>query len=153
MGGKNLALQNAPTGDYTVQTRLLFTPTSKYQKAGLVVYRDNANYLMLGRAYCNESPPTCVGNGIYFDLVEGNTGVGGNYPMSTTKTSEAYLRIVRRDNIYAGYYSEDGTHWTLVGVHTASVVLPYLGLTAVSDLANAQIPADFDYVDIAPPSN
>ena len=153
VAGKNLALQNAPTGDYTVQTRLLFTPTTNYQKAGIVVYRDNANYLVLARQYCNEPAPTCVGNGIYFDRMEGGTGVGSNYALSTTKTGEAYLRIVKRGGTYTAYYSENGSTWTLVGAHTMGVALPYVGLTAVRDLLDAQIPADFDYFDIAPPSN
>jgi cytochrome c len=153
VGSKNLALQNAPTGDYTVQTRLLFTPTSNYQMAGIAVYKDSANYLMLGRAYCNLAAPTCVGNGIYFDHIEGGAGVGSNYAMSTTKTGEAYLRIVKRVSTYTAYYSENGTNWTLVGTHTVGVVLPYVGLTTGQDVSNAQIPADFDYFDIAPPTN
>jgi len=153
VGSKNLALQNAPNGGYLVETRLLFTPTGNYQMAGIVLYKDSANYLMLGRAYCDTPAPTCVGNGIYFDHLEGGTHVGSNYAMSTTNTGEAYLRVVRNGNTYMAYYSEDGTTWTLVGVHTVGVALPNVGLTAANDTFNAQVPADFDYFDIAPPSN
>jgi len=153
VGTKNLALQNAPNGGYLVQTRLLFTPISNYQMAGIVLYRDNANYLMLGRAYCDTPAPACVGNGIYFDHVEGGTHVGSNYALSTTKTGEVYLRIVRDVNTYTAYYSENGTTWMVVGAHTAGVALPNVGLTAANDQFNAQVPADFDYFDIAPPIN
>ena len=152
IGSRNLAIQNAPNGDYTVQTRLLFTPTGNYQIAGIAVYKDSANYLMLGRGYCNLAPPLCRGNGIYFDHIEANTGVGSNFAMST-KTGEAYLRIVKRGNTYTAYYSENGSAWTLVGAHTVGVALPGVGLTAAQDVSNTQIPADFDYFDISPPTN
>jgi len=44
-------------------------------------------------------------------------------------------------------------NWTLVGGHAVGVVLPKAGFTAAQDQSNAQIPADFDSFDIAPPSN
>ena len=147
VGSKNLAIQRTPSGDFDVRTRVLFAPTSNYQIAGVALYQDSANYLMLGRAYCDNAPPECVGNGIYFDDVESGTLVGVNFAMPTAKMDEAYLRIVRQGNTYTGYYSEDGLSWTLVGSHTpaAGIVLSRVGLTATQDLADLRILADFDY--------
>lgn len=90
-GLDNLLVQDAPAGDYEIQTRLFFTPTANVQSASLMVYQNNSNLLMLGRAYCNAPPPTCVGNGIYFTRIQGGLPVGGYFAMTTTMQSEAYL--------------------------------------------------------------
>lgn len=151
IGERNLLLQSAPTGDFEIGTRLIFTPTNNFQIAGVVLYQDNENYLVLGRAYCDAPPPTCVGNGIYFDRVEGGSFVGSNFVTSTTAQGEAYLRVVREGGTYSGYYSEDSVSWTLIGSHTASggVVLSGVGLTAAQDLEALEVPADFDFFEVA----
>lgn len=138
----NLLVQDAPVGDYEITTRLLFTPVQNYQIAGLLIYLDDGNYMTLGRAYCDAPPPICVTNGIYFD----HTGGGGNYAMTTPVQGEAYLKLVRRGMAYSGYVSTDGVAWTLVGVHTAAVTLPKIGLRVSNQIEGAsEIPADFDF--------
>jgi beta-xylosidase len=147
VGAKNLLLQTAPRGDYAFTTRLSFWPTQNYQFAGLVLWQDADNYLMLGRAYCDSPPPVCVGNGIYFDHIEADTYVGDNFSTSTIGQAEAYLRVIRRGSSYSGYYSEDGLNWTSIGSHTpsAGIELSSIGLTAAQDQHDIQIPADFDF--------
>ena len=112
VGSENLALQNAPSGGYLVQTRLLFTPTGNYQMAGIVLYKDSANYLMLGRAYCDTPAPTCVGNGISFDYLEEGEMVGSNYPTEVASTNEAWLRLERVGDVLTGSYNEG---WVRLG--------------------------------------
>jgi uncharacterized repeat protein (TIGR01451 family) len=147
---ENVLVQNAPLGSFTITTRVVFEPTSNFQAAGLVMYQDAGNYMMLERAYCDEAPPTCVGNGIYFDRVEGGALVDSNYAMETTLQGEAYLRVVHDGGTYTGYYSENGIGWTLVGSHTPTdtVHLSAVGVTAGADVADLRIPADFDYFSL-----
>jgi beta-xylosidase len=145
-GGQNLLLQNAPTDDYAVETRLLFEPTQNIQRAGLLLFQDFDNSFSLMRAFCG-FPPGCVDNGIYFDHVEAGQPVGSNFAMTTSVTGEAYLRVERLGNAYTGYVSEDGEHWTLVGTHVAGVGFApsMIGLFAnYSSLGAGEIPADFD---------
>ncbi|MFV2044261.1 MAG: hypothetical protein ACC700_13650 [Anaerolineales bacterium] len=142
----NLLVQDAPVGDYEIQTRLLFTPTENYQIAGLLIYEADGDYLTLGRAYCSTLPPECVGNGIYFDLIEGGVFTGENYSMTTTTQGVAYLKVIRQGKVYAGYYSEDGSNWTLAGAHTATISPTKVGLRASNQIQGAaEIPADFDF--------
>jgi len=146
-GGQNLLLQDAPTADYAVETRLLFEPTQNIQRAGLLLHKDGNNLLSLMRAFCGFTPG-CVDNGIYFDHIEAGQPVGSNFAMTTSVTGEAYLRVVRHGSAYTGYVSEDGEHWTLVGTHVAGVgfVPSMVGLFAnYSQLGAGEIPADFDY--------
>jgi beta-xylosidase len=142
---RNLLLQNAPAGDFQIQTRVLFTPTENFQQAGLLVYQDDANQLALIRAFCGRAPPACVGNGIYFDGVAGGIPVANNFPTTTTAQGEAYLRLTRTGSVYTGSVSTDGESWTLVGTHTASYTATRIGLSARSFIVAAEIPADFDF--------
>ena len=145
----NLLVQNAPVSDYELQTRVVFTPTEDFQIAGLMAYQDDNNALTLGRAFCDIPPPTCVGNGIYFDRVEGGALVGGNFGMTTTVQGNAYLRMLRHGNVYTGYVSTDGANWILVGVHTVTITPTQIGLKASNQAQGAtEIPADFDFFTI-----
>jgi beta-xylosidase len=149
VGTENLLVQTAPHGDFEISTRAVFTPTSNFQIAGLALYQDVNNYMMLGRAYCNSAPPACVGNGIYFDYVEGGTFTGVNFATTTARQGEAHLRVVREDTAYSGYYSEDGVGWKLIGRHTPSnaVALSMVGVTAAQ--GTPAIAADFDMFQLS----
>ena len=140
----NLLVQDIPTGDYEVQTRVLFTPTEDYQIAGLIAYQDDSNSLTLGRAFCTPSL-NCVGNGIYFDLFE-NGSFSDNFAMTTTVQGDAYLKLVRQGNTYTGFVSTDGLIWTLVGVHTLTITPTKVRLKASNQINGVtEIPADFDF--------
>jgi len=147
VGDKNLLIQSAPTGDFEIDTHLIFTPTHNYQIAGLVLYQDNDNYLMFGRAYCD----WCGGNGIYFDHLEGGSFVGSNFATFPTSQGEAYLRVIRTGNTYTGYYSEDDANWMLIGRHTLGegISLSRFGLTTAQDIEDIKVPADFDFFELA----
>jgi Beta xylosidase C-terminal Concanavalin A-like domain len=143
---RNRLVRNAPMRDFEIRTRELFTPTQNFQVAGLYIYGDDSNFLVLGRAYCNAAPPTCVGNGIYFDRIEGGSPIGSNYAMTTTVQNEAYLRIVSDGSDLTGYVSENGTAWTQVGTHTIGFVPTQVGLIAGNNFQVAgEIPANFDF--------
>jgi beta-xylosidase len=142
----NILVQTIPAGDYEIQTRVLFTPTENYQTAGLVVYLDDNNYLTLGRGYCDHAPPDCVGNGIYFDSIEGGAIVVSNYPFTTTLPAATYLRLARVGDTYTAYASTDGVTWMLAGSHTITFTPTAIGLWASNRWpGGVEIPADFDY--------
>jgi len=142
----NLLIQDVPEVSFEIRAHELFAPTENYQIAGLYVVGDSNNYLKLGRAYCDSPSPTCVGNGIYFDHIEGGSGVGSNYALATTITNEAYLRLVRVGSNFTAYVSTNGTTWTLVGTHTVGFTPMRIGLTASNQGQDVgEIPADFDF--------
>jgi len=151
VGDKNLLFQGAPTGDFEIRARVIFTPTSNFQIAGLVLYQNSGNYLLLGRAYCDAAPPGCAGNAIYFDRVESGNFVGSNFVTPTTRQGEANLRVVRQGTTYSGYYSEDGTDWTLIGRHTpsATIALSKIGLTTAQ---GATMPPTLTSSGLLPPT-
>ncbi len=147
---KNLMLRKPPAGNFVISTRVEFTPSVDFQVAGILVYQDDDNFLQLGRAYCDPKYEDCYGNGIYYDHEEGGTFLG-HHAISTTVTSNAYLKIARQGQDYTAYYSGDGKSWTNVGTWTMSSAFKplYVGLTVNDNYCWApQIPADFDYFQI-----
>jgi len=92
-------------------------------------------------------PGTCVGNGVYFDNQVAGEGTGSNYGTTTASQSQAYLRLRREGNTYTGYYSEDGTNWTVIGQHTNNLTSLRVGLIA-AQATQDEITADFDYFTI-----
>jgi hypothetical protein len=146
---ENLLLRGAPNGDFAVATRVLFEPVSNFQFAGLVLYEDDENYLLLGRGYCDLGPPTCAGNAIYFGHYQGGQPVGSNYAKPTASLDEAYLRVIRVGTTYFGYYSADGQDWFTIGTHTlATGNLSAVGVGVGQDESSAHLTADFDFVEM-----
>lgn len=147
---KNLLLKSAPFGEFALTTPVQFQPVSNYQIAGLVIYKDNINTMVFGRAYCNSSQPVCVGNGIYFDFTDAGN-FEGNFATSVAETDIAYLKLIRQNSMYSAYYSGDGIAWILIGRHDSPVVHPYIGLTASQSFTGNPVSAYFDYFTVDKP--
>lgn len=150
----SLLAQDAPEGDYVVETRVWFNvPESgccfNYAQAGLMVYRSASDFVKLTHTAMFETRQTefgiettralgVPGNGTY-----GNTVVGP--PGEAT-----FLRIVKRtaagEEHYTPYTSRDGENWTRGGTWTRVPTGPgKIGLVA---MGAAGFRAVFDYVRV-----
>jgi beta-xylosidase len=143
---RNILLREAPAGKFEIETLVRFTPTTNFQFAGLMAYQDGSNALGFGRAFCTPGP-NCVGNGVYFDKHTAGGRVESNYATSTASQSLAYLRLRREGDTYTGYYSEDGTNWTIIGQHKNPLNPLRVGLFA-AQAPSAETTADFEYFTI-----
>ncbi|MBN1536485.1 MAG: ABC transporter substrate-binding protein [Anaerolineales bacterium] len=145
--GNNLLVQPAPAANFEIETHVFFEPSENFQIAGLLVYQDEHNYLLLGREYCGYVEAGCVGNGIYFDHVEDSWLFDENYAMTTTLTNEIYLRLTRWGDQYIGAISENGSNWFEIGTHKviSGFIPTKVGLAALNQLDTpAEIDANFD---------
>lgn len=142
----------APQGDYMVETRvnLNVPPTGccfNYVQAGMVIYRDDDNYVKLNHVsiwdtrqteFAKEVKPVPSGYPRY-----GNTVVGP--PADWT-----YLRIVKRtvgtEEHYRAYTSRDGVTWIRGGVWTHQLgTAARIGLVS---MGGSGFTANFDYVRV-----
>jgi hypothetical protein len=141
-----------PSNLSQIDTRLIFTPTENFQIASIMLFRNEANSLQLGRAYCGFGPPNCTnGTGIYFDYVRNGRAVGSNFALAVPEGEFAdYLRIMKVGNRYYGYYSADGVNWTLVGSHKVMFTPTYIGIraSAQAPIATGEEDALFDFVSV-----
>ncbi|MBU5351711.1 right-handed parallel beta-helix repeat-containing protein [Paenibacillus barcinonensis] len=135
---KNILLTGAPSGDWTIETKLEGKPASKWSQGGLVVYVNDQTYIRITRLY---------GEGNQFQLDSKINGVRNHTETPDMLSSEiSYLRIVKEGDTYTGYYSADGTNYTQVGdAQTAFLEDPKIGLITC---AGTGLVANFDYFHI-----
>jgi hypothetical protein len=149
-GGENLLMRPGAEGNFTIETHVFFEPIRNFQLAGLVIYQDEANFIQLGRAYAEPGIcPTCYGNGIYFDQLQGGEMVGGNFATQTDLQNEAFLRLELKGNRVTAFYGSDSTDWMEIGEHQlpGGFKVNAVGLTASQDfwMEDDPLPADFEY--------
>jgi len=137
----NILLREPPAGDFEITTSLRFEPTTNFQAAGLVVFQEQGNVLLLGRAFCDVEG-YCLGDGLYFDKYE-NAQIPEASPQVSFREPVTYLRLQRIGNTYIAYYSADGENWTKLGEHTRDFSQIRVGLVAAQ--SSTEIPALFDY--------
>ncbi|MEW5873151.1 MAG: FG-GAP-like repeat-containing protein [Chloroflexota bacterium] len=144
----NLLVREAPGGNFEITTLVDFLPTSNFQFAGLLIYQSQGNAVQLGRAFAECSVSNkCLGNAIYFEMVEGGASGELNFGTIVKSETQAYLRLRREGTTYTGYYSENGTEWVIIGVHESNIVPRYVGLIA-AQAYQSETTADFDYFTI-----
>jgi beta-xylosidase len=149
-GGQNILLMPV-TGNFTATTHVLFEPTTNFQFAGLTLFVENGIKVTFGRAFCGFIPP-CVGNGLYFDYIEEEAAINGNFATAVPATNEAWLKLERVGDALTGSYSGDGSTWQVIGTHTLSAFFasPRIGLITGNDMVkdDPEIHADFDFFDL-----
>jgi cytochrome c len=110
-GPANLVLQRAPAGAWTIETTVRTPLRSGSQQAGLLVYRDDGDYVKLAAA--------AAGGKVRFQLVgEARDAVAGNAPATTAARprNDTYrLRLARSGSRYTGYWSLNGASWRRLG--------------------------------------
>ncbi|MDF2922596.1 MAG: hypothetical protein K0R57_1510 [Paenibacillaceae bacterium] len=135
---KNMLLTGAPSGDWTIETKLVGKPTSAWSQGGLLVYIDDITYLRVTRLY---------GSGNQFQFDTQIDGVRRHTEVADTIASPtAYLKLEKIGDSYNAYYSPDGSSYTQVGTAvTAELSNPKVGLIVCGGTG---MTADFDYFHI-----
>jgi beta-xylosidase len=136
----NLFLQYAPADNFTITTRVDFTPRENYQHASLYVWQDHNNYAKL--ALCHDERLR----------LEAACEVGGRYQKKLTDaTDERFLRIQKAGQRLTFYVSADGEKWRQLDV-TFDVTFTdiKIGLAAGAPGAAERPEAKFDFLHIEP---
>ncbi|MFD7713919.1 family 43 glycosylhydrolase [Streptomyces sp. NPDC059786] len=148
----------APSGDYTVETKISFAPGQSNQQAGMVLYDNDDRYFKLAHAVL----PVNLGDGALTHVTE--FAKEGARPTTTPPTALAYgpmfggptadvmrlrlsyhLDAERGEHEVRAATSTDGTHWVRTGAWTLPADGGDLKIGLVS-LNTAGAVARFDYV-------
>lgn len=108
-------IMQAIYGNFTIETKLLGLFNANIQSAGIVVWKDENNYLRLERDYRNDYQEIIFNgmiNGVYSTTAPETVNPGALVRISNINPT--YLRISRDGNRYSGYYSSDGENWTFL---------------------------------------
>ena len=142
---KNLLLRPIPTGNFELETKVIFAPKGNFQIAALVIYESGPNFVQFGRAFCGPCPTK---DGFYFDMFVDGVFGGENFATAITSGDTVSLRLRREGNKYTSYGSLDGADWQVIGTHQTDMNPGFVGLTAAQANGSQPGPAQFDYFTI-----
>lgn len=120
----NIPLRPTPDGDWTAMVRLTFDNVDRPEQAGLLVWQDADNYVILKKVYLGGKPQW-----------EAALELNGTYTaqfIPDTCGPTALLRIVHADGGYEAAVSADEQTWSPVGRWRATLAAPRVGLAAFS---------------------
>ncbi len=143
---KNLMLQPAPDGDWTIETKVDASSFDEaFQQAGLMVYADDANYVKLDYLTTNAAG-SAVTRGLELRSEVGDV-VQSPQPNAPAPASGVwYLRLAKSGTTFTGSYSADGLAWTaLPPVTNAALGSASFGVYAFGVDQTASKTAKFDY--------
>lgn len=140
---KNIFLQYAPEGDFSVETQVDFAPQADFEQAFLLVWQDQGNYLKLATVHS--------GGG----RLEAAWEVDGNYTSTLIDNDLGGIlrfRIVKSGSHYDFFVAEaDDGPWRQLGLGVdLELQMIRAGLGAVSPVSGAFLTARFDYLRLEP---
>jgi regulation of enolase protein 1 (concanavalin A-like superfamily) len=136
-------------GDFEIETRVKFLPKENYQGAGLLIYKDDENYLRFERAYGGLGGG---GEGVRFDIRRGDEFTPIAAPGAIQTDAEVVdLKLVRSGGHFAAYWrTDENAEWRLAGeVDTDYPETVMAGVVACNTAR--EVTAEFLYIHLLPP--
>ncbi|TBN57194.1 DUF1349 domain-containing protein [Glaciihabitans arcticus] len=148
-----LILKNTPSAPWEVTTKLTINPTNKYQQAGLILRKDDANSLRMGIAQSADGQRLeFIWRKAGVDRI--NTWTAEDYMMTPADfTGTIWLRMTHNGTYLTAAYSTDGLEFNNLG---RSVTASQLGANKVGAYAyrgDASVPvrtAAYDFIRFTP---
>jgi regulation of enolase protein 1 (concanavalin A-like superfamily)/outer membrane murein-binding lipoprotein Lpp len=140
-------LLKAISGDFEIETRVKFDPKDNYQGAGLIVFRNDSNYIRLERGYGGVGGGE---SGIRLDMREDEA----YEPIATpekfpTSAKEVELKIRRAGREFTAFWRLPDGDWKEVGKYRSSYPeTVQVGLIACNTAE--EIPVEFSYIKLSP---
>ncbi|MBS1796456.1 MAG: DUF1349 domain-containing protein [Acidobacteria bacterium] len=135
-------------GDFEIETKVRFDPRESYQGAGLLVFRNDSNYLRLERGFGGLGGGD---NGIRLDIREDEA----YEPLATpekfpTDAPTVELRLRRIGREFTAFWRPPGGEWKEVARYAPNYPeTVQVGLIACNTAG--PLPVEFGYIKLAPP--
>lgn len=136
------------TGDFQIETRVKFSPKENYQGAGLLIYRDDNNYIRFERCYGGVGGGV---EGIRFDMRTPEEYkplvTPDNIP---TDAPEVDLKLVRNGRMFTAFWRPDEeSEWREAGEAEADYPETILAGLVAANTAH-QVTVEFAYIKLLP---
>lgn len=138
----------AITGDFQIETRVKFQPTENYQGAGLLIFKDDNNYIRFERAYGGIGGG---GSGLRIDVRTTDEYKSVTTPNEIqTDAEEVELKIVRSSRMFTAFWREnEDSEWREAGEYEADYPDTVLAGLVVCNTAR-EITAEFAFIRLLP---
>jgi len=136
------------TGDFQIETRVKFLPKENYQGAGLLIYKDENNYMRFERAYGGIGGG---GEGIRIDVRKPAEYISLVTPADIrTEAGEVDLRIVRRGRSFTAFWRENASlEWRETGEFESDYPETIMAGLVACNTAR-EVSAEFAYIKLMP---
>jgi glucose/arabinose dehydrogenase/PKD repeat protein len=150
-GMPNIVLQDAPEGDWTIETVMDAPLARNWQNSGFMVYGDDDNYLKFNITATNQPGDPAALVAEMAAEVDGQADlVGDEVPAGGT---EWWLRLTKSGTTYTGEWSPDGNSWTpMSDTRSLDLADPAVGLFATgstSQQAGEEVTVAFECFELA----
>lgn len=138
----------AITGDFQIETRVKFSPAENYQGAGLLILKDDNNYIRFERAYGGVGGG---GSGLRIDVRKGDEYTPLVTPNDLqTDLAEIDMKIVRSGRTFLAYWREDEhSEWREAGEFESDYPdTIFAGLIACNTARETTV--EFGYIRLLP---
>ncbi|GIH67698.1 ThuA domain-containing protein [Microbispora siamensis] len=120
---KNFILQKAPSGDWTLETKVDGSALSEqYQQGGLIVYGDDDNYVKFDFLTTNAAGST-VARTIELRSEVAGTVQNPQPQVNGLGAGPYWLRLKKVGDSFTGSYSSNGTTWTDLATNGTTAVV------------------------------
>jgi cytochrome c len=144
---RNFILQDAPEGDWTIETKVSGNISGGYEQGGLLVYVDDDNYIKYD--LISDDGQT-VKNRIELRSEVGGAILDPQPQVTGLDADAAWLRLTKTGNSYEGWVSDGGINWTSLGNPvTNDTEMTSFGLMAIGPEQAAPVTVAFDYFRLA----
>lgn len=140
----NLLWYPLPEGSFIVTIHLKARASKDFHQAGIFLYEDPKNYVMVNRGFCG----VCGGAGFYMDHKMGRDW--GNYH-AMTQAEDVYLRLENNDDTITGYYATGPDQWQRLGRVGNYYQFKKVGIGVSNVHAQDMLVGLFDYFEISRP--
>jgi PKD repeat protein/glucose/arabinose dehydrogenase len=154
---KNIVLRTAPSGPWTITTKVKHAGNRQYHQAGLIVYGDDDNYTKFDRLADNQPTSPVTEHFEFINEVAGtprNTSQDSGGQLGATYPQDFFMKIESDGTQIRGYQSVDGTTWTLVG---RPADLPAgnvrVGVFSLGNAAATTVTSEFDWFTLTTPGS
>ncbi|MGG3470255.1 PA14 domain-containing protein [Neobacillus pocheonensis] len=135
---KNVFLQDAPSGDFEITTKLNAAVRNNHEQAGLYIWKDEDNYIRFGHVW---------DNGLKLETAKEEAGKYSKpqnmagHPGDDT----VYLKVKKTGNVYSTFFWSNGKWEKAADPVTSNINASKVGLYATSTGSGKIVKATFDY--------
>ncbi|ETK33557.1 ThuA domain-containing protein [Microbispora sp. ATCC PTA-5024] len=152
-GPKNFILQTAPSGDWTLETKVDASALNEqYQQGGLMVYAGDDDYVKFDFLTTNAAG-SAVARTIELRSEVGGTVQNPQPQVNNLTTGVWWLRLKKAGDSFTGSYSSNGTTWTDLATNGTTAVVKNsvvanaskIGVYTIGTSQGASKTVKFDY--------
>jgi len=135
---KNVFLQDAPSGDFEITTKLNASVQNNYEQGGLYIWQDVDNYVRLGHVW---------DNGLKLEAAkEENAKYSKAQNIAQHPGDDTvYLKINKTGNVISTFFWENGEWQKAADPITTDIKVSKVGIYGTSTVSNKLVPMTFDY--------